>query len=161
MSKAFGIGFAAMVVVLGIVIWTAFSKTAGNHLAPTGSIGKVRTLKIADDLTFVVIDFNVKNDSDRDMVVRTIAPSFEKADGTSVMGSMVAANDSVNAFHTYPVLGEQYNPPFKERDAIPAHQTVDRMVGVRFDVPIEQVDARKRVLLNLQDVTGVEVEMTK
>src|SRR6185312_3283314 len=91
MSKAFGIGFAAMAVVLGVVIWLAFSKTAGNHLAPVGSIGKVRTVKVTDDLTFVVIDFNVKNDSDRDMVVRTIAPSFEKADGTFVTGSLVAA----------------------------------------------------------------------
>ena len=161
MSKAFGIGFAAMVVVLAIVIWMAFSKTAGNHLAPTGAIGKIRTQKIADDLTFMVIDFNVTNDSDRDMIVRNIFPSFVQADGSSTMGSMVAANDTVNAFRSYPTLGEQYNPPLKERDVIPAHKTIDRMVGVRFDVPFDQVEARHGVALDLQDVTGVDVEMKK
>jgi hypothetical protein len=161
MSKAFGIGFGAMAVILAIVIWMAFARTSGNHLVPTGSIGKVRTAKVADDVTFMVIDFNLKNDSDRDMVVRSVEAGIDKSDGSQVMGSVIAAADTLDALHTYTALGEQYNPPIKERDIVAAHQSVDRMVGIRLDVPWDQVDARKRVTLRVEDVTGPVAELTK
>ena len=160
MSKPFGIAFAAAVVVIVIVVWTGFVRTAGNHLAPTGSIGKVRTVKASDELTYMVIDFNVKNDSDRDMIVRSVEGVVDTAGG-SVTGSPVAAADVAAAFKNYPLLGEQYNPVLKERDVIPAHGFVDRMVGLRIDAPYETVDARKRVTLRVQDVTGPVVELTK
>jgi hypothetical protein len=161
MSRPFLITFGAAVVVIGALIWFGFAKTAGNHLAPTGSIGKVRTIKAADDVTFMVIDFKVKNDSDRDMVVRSVESQVDTADGGTIMGNGVAATDIRSAFRSYPLLGEQYNPILKERDTIPAHQEVDRMVGLRFDAPAEKVESRKRVVLRLEDVTGPVVELTK
>ncbi|HVV44181.1 MAG TPA: hypothetical protein VHC72_03225, partial [Bryobacteraceae bacterium] len=91
MSKAFGITFASAVLVIAGLIWLGFYKTAGNHLAPTGSIGKVRTIKVTDDVSFMVIDFSVKNDSDRDMIVRSIGAAIDTAKG-AVTGSGVAAN---------------------------------------------------------------------
>ena len=161
MSKAFGITFAAAIAVIGVLIWIGFAKTEGNHLAPTGSIGKVRTIKAADDVTFMVIDFKVKNDSDRDMIVRNVETAIDTADGTTLMGSGVAGADIKSAFKSYPLLGDQYNAVLKERDTIPAHQELDRMVGVRFDSPIATVESRKRVILRLEDVTGPVVELTK
>lgn len=161
MSKAFGIAFGAAVVVIGIVIWLGFAKTAGNHLVPTGSIGKIRTVKADEMLTYMVVDFKVRNDSDVDMTVRSIQSEVELADGSGLTGGSVAANDVKAAFESYPALGEQYNPVLKDRDTIPAHQSVDRMVGLRFDAPVEKVDARKRVVLRIEDITGPVVEMTK
>lgn len=161
MSKAFVITFAVAIAVIGALIWLGFEKTEGNHLAPTGSIGKVRTVQATDDVTFMVIDFKVKNDSDRDMIVRSVETAVDTADGRTLMGSGVAGADIKSAFRNYPLLGDQYNPILKERDTIPAHQEVDRMVGVRFDAPAEKVDTRKRVVLRLQDVTGPVVELTK
>ncbi len=143
MSKAFGITFAVAVAVIGGLIWLGFAKTEGNHLAPTGSIGKVRTVKATDDVTFMVIDFKVKNDSDRDMIVHSVETAIDTVDGNTIMGSGVAGADIKNAFKNYPTLGDQYNPVLKERDTIPAHQEVSRMVGIRFDTPAEKVDSRK------------------
>ena len=161
MSKAFGITFAVAIVVIGGLIWLGFSKTEGNHLAPTGTIGKVRTVKATDDVTFMVIDFKVKNDSDRDMIVHSVETAIDTADGNTVMGSGVAGADIKNAFKNYPLLGDQYNPVLKERDTIPAHQEVSRMVGIRFDTPAEKVESRKRLVLRVEDVTGPVVELTK
>ena len=161
MSKPFGIAFAAAVVVIVIVVWTGFVRTAGNHLAPTGSIGKVRTVKASDELTYMVIDFNVKNDSDRDMIVHSVETAIDTADGETVMGGGVASTDIKSAFLNYPLLGDQYNPILKERDTIPAHQAVDRMVGVRFDAPAAKVESRKRVILRVEDITGPVLELTK
>jgi hypothetical protein len=161
MSKPFAIAFGAAALVIVVLIWMGFRNTAGNHLAPTGSIGKVRTIKASDDVTFMVIDFKVKNDSDRDMIVRSVETVIETADGKTMVGGGVAGVDVKSAFRNYPLLGEQYNPLLKERDMIPAHQELDRMVGVRFDAPFEKVESRKRVLLRLEDVTGPVVELTK
>jgi len=161
MSKPFIITFSAAVVVIAVLIWVGFANTAGNHLAPAGSIGKVRTVKATDDVTFMVIDFKVKNDSDRDMIVRSVETAIDTADGGTVMGTGVAGADIKSAFRNYPILGDRYNPVLKERDTIPAHQQVDRMVGIRFDTPYEKVESRKRVVLRLEDVTGPVVELTK
>jgi hypothetical protein len=161
MSKPFGIAFAAAVIVIGVLIWYGFVNTKGNHLAPTGSIAKVRTIKATDDVTFMVIDFKVKNDSDRDMVVHSMEAAIDTADGGTVTGGSVAVADINNAFKSYPLLGEQYNTVLRERDVVPAHQTLDRMVGVRFDTPYEKVEARKKVTLRVEDVTGPVLELTK
>jgi hypothetical protein len=161
MSKPFIITFSAAIVVIAVLIWVGFANTAGNHLAPSGSIGKVRTVKATDDVTFMVIDFKVKNDSDRDMIVRSVETAIDTADGGTIMGGGVAGADIKSAFRNYPILGDQYNPVLKERDTIPAHQQVDRMVGIRFDTPFEKVESRRRVVLRLEDVTGPVVELTK
>jgi hypothetical protein len=161
MSKAFLITFGVAVVVIGVLIWIGFTKTEGNHLAPTGSIGKVRTVKASDEVTFMVIDFKVKNDSDRDMIVHSVEGAIDTADGGTVTGSGVAAADIESAFKSYPILGERYNPVLKDRDTIPAHQVVDRMVGIRFDTPFDKVETRKRVVLRVEDVTGPVAELTK
>ncbi len=159
MSKPFLAAFGAAVVVIGALIWLGFSNTAGNHLEPTGRIGKVRTVKASDDLTYMVIDFNVKNDSDRDMVVRSIDVTTDSGDGLT--GSLVSASDADAAFRAYPLLGERFNDALKVNDKVPAHQTVDRMVGVRFDAPFDKVEARKSVTLRIEDVTGPVVQMIK
>jgi len=161
MSKPFIVTFSAAIVVIAVLIWVGFANTAGNHLAPAGSIGKVRTVKATDDVTFMVIDFKVKNDSDRDMIVRRVETSIDTADGGTVMGTGVAGADIKSAFRNYPILGDRYNPVLKERDTIPAHRQIDRMVGIRFDTPFEKVESRKRVVLRLEDVTGPVVELTK
>ncbi|MDP9055036.1 MAG: hypothetical protein M3N93_12175 [Acidobacteriota bacterium] len=161
MSKAFGITFAVALAVIAGLVWAGFANTKGNHLAPAGSIGKVRTIKAAEDLTFMAIDFKVKNDSDRDMVVRSIETSVVMPDGEVIPGSGVAEADVKNAFRSYPLLGDRYNAVLKERDTIPAHGEVDRMVGIRFGAPPEKIDGRKRLTLVLDDITGSTVQLTK
>jgi hypothetical protein len=160
-SKPFVIAFGAAAVVIAVLIWAGFAGTAGNHLVPTGKIGKVRTVGVGDDLTYMVIDFNIRNDSDRDMVVRSITSSVDTADGEMLTASPVAVADVKSAFESYPTLGEQYNPVLRERDVIPPHQTVDRMVGLRVDAAAGKVDGRKKVTLSVEDVTGPVLELTK
>lgn len=161
MSKPFLITFGAAIVVIAVLIWVGFANTAGNHLVPTGSIGKVRTIKVVDDVTFMVIDFNIRNDSGRDMVVHSVDTTLDLPNGEITIGGAVASRDVGMAFKNYPLLGEQYNPVLKDRDVIPAHQQVDRMVAVRFDLPVERIESRKRVVLKIEDVTGPVLELTK
>ena len=161
MRKPFAIAFAA-VVVSAMLVWAALAiLTAGDRLKAAGSIGKVRTIGTSGDTTFMVVDFNLTNDSDRDMIVRGIESSVDAADGSVIMGGGVAAADVAAVFRVYPLLGEQYNPIMKDRDTIAAHHTVDRMVGIRLDAPFEKVETRKRVTLRIVDVAGPVIQLTK
>lgn len=160
LSRGFGIGFGVMAAVIAAVLWYGFATTKGNHLAPVGKIGKVRVQKVDDNVSFVVIDFSVKNDSDRDMIVHSVTVTVDGPEG-SMDGSAVSARDLEGAFRSYPELGQQYEPVLKERDRVPAHQELDRMVGARFDVPVERLEARRKLTLKVDDVTGVEFVVTK
>jgi hypothetical protein len=159
MSKAFGIAFGCAVAIIAVLLWVGFDKTKGNHLAPEGRIGKVRVQGIDENNSFVVVDFNAKNDSDRDFVVRSVTISIDGPDGP-LDGQKVAAGDLTGAFKSYPGLGQQFNEAIKDRDAIAAHQEVDRMVAARFYLPAEKVEGHK-VTLRAEDVTGAEFVFTK
>jgi hypothetical protein len=72
---------------------------------------------------------------------------------------MVAAKDLALIFKNYPDLGEQYNPPLKAWDEVRPHERLDRMVGIRFDVPDSKIAGRKNFTLRLQDISGVMVDL--
>ncbi len=160
MSKAFGIGFGVAALVIIALIWSGFEKTKGNHLAPSGWISNVRVQKIADEETLMVIDFGLINDSDVQMVAATIDPSFTARDGKEIHGTLFASADLPKTFEFYPALGPMTHPPLPLRGAIDGHKTVNLMLGVEFDVPVDVVENRKEVKLNIEDVTGPSVEMT-
>lgn len=159
MSKPFVAAFGIAIAVIALLVWQGFISTKGNHLEPKGQIGKVRAQKVDDNEMIAIIDFKLKNDADIPMVVRNVEASIDTADGSSVNGSVIAGTDLANFFRNYPAIGEQFNPPLKARDTIAGHQTVDRMVGVRFDLPEETMDKRKDIVLRIEDITGPIAEL--
>jgi hypothetical protein len=106
-----------------------------------------------------IFDFNVKNDADVAMVVRSVDATLDAADGSTVNGSLIAGVDLANFFRNYPAVGEQYNPPLRARETIAGHDGVDRMVGIRFDVPENVFLKRKGVTLRIEDITGPILEL--
>lgn len=160
MNKFFSIGFGAAVFGIILLVWFGFIQTKGNHLAPTGWISNVRTQALADDLTLMVIDFGVLNDSDQQMVAVTIDPWITTRGGNNIHGSLYSGGDVDKTFAFYPKLGPQLNPPLLLRGTIDGHKTVNRMVAVEFDVPLRVVDSRRSMTLRIEDITGPDVEMT-
>lgn len=160
-SKPFGIAFGAAVVVIAILLWIGFANTKGNHLAPTGNIGKVRVQPLDDTSAMVVLDFNLKDDADRPMIVRSIEADIELPNGQTVTGTPFAAADVQKVFRNYPMLGDQYNPLLKARDEVPPHGSVDRMVGISVTAPPADVEKWKHITLRVEDVTGPVAEIRK
>ena len=54
MSKPFTIGFGIAAVLIAFLIWRGFVETKGNHLEPTGKIGKIRAEKVDDNEMIVI-----------------------------------------------------------------------------------------------------------
>jgi hypothetical protein len=158
-SKPFAAAFAIALIVIAFLVWRGFVETKGNHLAPDGKIGKVRVQKVDENESVMVLDFNLRNASDRPMIVRSVEVILDEADGSTATGSPVAAADLANVFRNYPGLGEQYNAPLKARDKVPPRDSLDRMVGVRFDLPDAAIEKRKGVTLKIEDITGPVAEL--
>jgi hypothetical protein len=159
MSKGFAVGFGITALVIPLLVWWALSATKGNHLAPVTKIGKVRVQKVDESESIAILDFSVDNQSDRKLVVQTVESQLDSPDGSHVDGSIVAARDLDIIFRNYPELGERYNPPFKAWDEVKPHERLDRMIGVRFDVPDEKIAKRKDIDLRLQDISGTVVDL--
>ncbi|MGD1073886.1 MAG: hypothetical protein ABSB15_27555 [Bryobacteraceae bacterium] len=159
MSNAFKIGFGVTLVVIAFLVWRGFVATKGNHLDPVGRIGKVREQKVDDNEVVVVLDFNLRNDADLPMIVRSVEAGIDAPDGSVIDGKAIGVADLANVFRNYPDLGEQYNPPLKARDELKAHDSIDRMVGFRFDVPEDRVLKRKDIFLHIEDITGPVAEL--
>ena len=86
---------------------------------------------------------------------------FALAANTGRPPSAAASRDVEAAFQAYPELGEKFNPILRERDTIAAHQSVDRMVVFRFDLPFTKLENRTRLTLKIEDVTGPVLELAK
>lgn len=154
------IGFAVAVFAIILIVWFGFIQTKGNHLAPSGWISNVRAQALTDDLTLVVVDFGVLNDSDQQMVVSGIDPWITTQGGNNIHGSLYSASDMPKTFAFYPKLGPQLNDPLVMRGTIDGHKTVNRMLGIEFDVPARVIASRRSFTLKLTDITGPEVEMS-
>jgi hypothetical protein len=145
-----------------LFFWRTSEYFSHQRLAE-GKIGKVRLVPVnpedAPNQSLAVLDFTLTNDTNRQIVVRSLQPSFDRKDGSSVDGDMVAARDIDNIFRNYPDLGEQYYPAMKSQDILPPNGSIDREVVVRFDVPQDTFAGRKDVVLRVDTNGGVVAEL--
>jgi hypothetical protein len=157
MSKPFMVAFGA--VLLAMIVLVAFWRPSGRPQA-SGKIGKVRAQKVDDNETILILDFNLRNDSDRLKSVGNTTASLHAADGSVVEGHVIGASSLANVFSNFPALGDQYNPPLKGMEDVKAGQSVDRTIGIRFDAPDETIARRKDVVLDVEYINGPIVELT-
>lgn len=158
MSKGFLITFLIGLAVVSLAIWGVFTKQAGAHIDPKGSILKVRTIKLDDTTSAAIVDIRLGNDSDYPVIARTIEMKAITAKGEE-HGNQVAEMDVKGLYRNYPVLGEQYNPVLKERDKVPPHSKIDREVCAQFMIPVQDLDDRKDMIVSVEDITGPTAEM--
>ena len=152
---AFGVG---LVVIVIAVAWVLYIQR-GAHIEPAGKILKVRTIAMDENSCVAVIDFRVENTSDYTVIVKEVAATLEEPTGKIDEGATAAQMDTERLFTYYPILGQKFNDPLKMHDRIKPHETMDRMIAVRFEIPAAQVDARKRLKLKIEDVDGLSGEL--
>ncbi len=142
-------------------MWWALAATKGNHLAPITKIGKVRIQKVDENESIAIstsASITIPTASwwygpwTRSSIRRTVLP---------LDGNIIAARDLDNVFRNYPDLGERYNAPFKAWDEVKPHERLDRMIGVRFDVPDAKIARRKDIDLAPEDISGTVVDLKK
>jgi hypothetical protein len=150
LATALGIGVLFVAAVLGWV----FYQQRGARLELTGSILKARTAAMDDTSTVIVLDFRVRNSSGYPLTLRSMTLEMDAADGSVAQGTPIAGADIPRMFQFYKFLGEPFNPVLRERDTMPAQQTIDRMTAFQLAVPLADVEHRTNLRLRLEDSTS-------
>ena len=151
---------AGVAVVAVAVVWIFYIQR-GAHMDLKGSIFKVRTLATDENSSVALIDFRVTNVADYVWMVRSVDVSVIDGQGHLAEGSTISDVDAGRLFEYYPLLGQKYNSSLTPRTRIPPHQTVDRMIGVRFEMPEAQLAARKNLTIRVTEVDGAASEIAE
>ncbi|HML17097.1 MAG TPA: hypothetical protein VK419_08730 [Bryobacteraceae bacterium] len=161
MTKQFWIlmGAGLAVVALGLSVLLLSTKSA--HLELDGSILKVRVLEMNPNASLVIVDFRVKNPSDVPFVVKNVTTKFVPVSGDPTDGTPISKPDVENVFKYEKLLGPKFNDVLSIRDRIAPHETVDRMVGARFEMGESALDLRKAIHLTIEDLDGTIADITE
>ncbi len=145
----------AVLIVVGILYWSS-----GSHMELKGTIQKVRTLGFEGSGSVAVVDFRVQNPADYAYVVRKVEVFIEDKQGKEIQGAEVSDVDAKRMFEYYgATLGAKYNDSLLMKAKIAPHQTIDRMVAVRFDIPEADVQARRQLKLRITEIDGQVTEI--
>ena len=150
-----GLGLAVVAAMAGALLWVQ----RGAHLELAGSIQKVRTLALPDSATVAILDFRFVNTADYRFDVRGVEVLLDTADGRTLSGAVVSEYDARQLFSYYPILGQKYNQTLVARTRIAPHQSLDRMIAARFEIPEQQFEQRKGLRVRVEDVDGAVSEI--
>jgi hypothetical protein len=159
MSKQFWVFLLAGLAIVGIVVYGSLFANKSSHLELDGDILKVRVMALGPAASLVVADFRVKNPSGLPFVVKSVRVRLEPASGDALEAEPISKVNLENVFHYEKLIGPQYNAALTMHDTIPAHGTVDRMVGVRFEVPESAISSRKALRMRIEEVDGAAAEI--
>ncbi len=152
-----GIGIVA--VVIGVLV--IFYVQRGAHVELKGSVQKVRTLALDENSSAALIDFRVLNPSDYPFVVRQVDVTLVEPGGKTLDGMIIADVDTERLFQYFPALGQKYNPSLVIKTRVKPHESMDRMLAVRFDVPEKDLQARQGLRVRIEELDGPVSEITE
>jgi len=161
MSKTLIITFAIGIAVIAVAIGSVFYVQRGAHITLPGKVLKVRTAPLDENSSVAAIDYRITNPSDYTFMAKSVTIVLEDASGNQTDGQTSSELDAQRLFAGIPLLGPKYNESLKERDKVPPHATLDRMVAARFEVPESKLAARKRFLVRIEEVDGIVSEFAE
>ncbi|HKE25497.1 MAG TPA: hypothetical protein VKB88_24225 [Bryobacteraceae bacterium] len=161
MSKTLLIAFAIGIAVIAVAVGSIFFMQRGAHLTLPGKVLKVRIAPLDDNSSVAVVDFRVTNPSDYTFMAKNVTVVLDDGSALQMEGQTSSEMDAKRLFAGIPLLGEKYNESLKERDKVPPHGTLDRMVAARFEVPESKLAARKRFIVKVEEVDGMVSELVE
>lgn len=158
--RLLGFVLVGLAIVGAAVAWVFYAQR-GAHLVLQGSVSKVRTVATDENGSVAIVDFRFVNVADYRWVIRKVDVSVTDAQGYTVPGSTVSEVDATRLFEYFPLLGQKYNDSLVARARLEPHQTIDRMIAAKFDIPEAQLQARKGLSIRIEDVDGAVSEITE
>jgi hypothetical protein len=157
LAPFFGIGLGVVAILMAVIL--LWQRSA--QLEMSGSILKVRTLALDDRSAAAILDFRVANPSNYTVVVRRADVALVDQSGNTLEGAAISEIDARGLFQYFPALGQKYNDSLVVRSKIGPHQTLDRMLAVRFEVSEKQLRARQRLRIHVEDLNGPSVDLVE
>lgn len=142
------------VAVAGLGVGWLVYHQRGAHMELEGSLLKVRTVAIDENGSVALVDFRATNRADYVWMVRSVNVAIIDAEGYRVDGSTISDPDAARLFDYFPLLGQKFNASLIMRAKIQPRETVDRMIGARFEIPEAQLLKRRNLWITIEEVDG-------
>jgi hypothetical protein len=139
---------------VAIAVAMIFHMQRGAHIELTGKILKVRTAPLEDNAAVAVADFRISNPADYSYLVNKVVLTLVDAHGKQTEGDTISELDARRIFDAIPLLGPKYNQGLILRESVAPHATVDRMISARFELADAVLEARRNLILRIEDADG-------
>jgi hypothetical protein len=159
-SKQFWVFFGIGLVAVAITVGVTMESTKGNHLELDGRILHVRLLSLNPKATIVVVDFRETNPSDVRFIVKNIEVTLDGIKDAPA-GQVISKYDLKTVFDNLKIVGPKFNDALSAGDLIAPHQTVDRMVGARFELGEQAIERRSAVRIQIEDLDRTVAELVE
>lgn len=160
MSKQFWVFFGIGLIAVAITVGVTMESTKGNHLELDGRILHVRLLSLNPKATIVVVDFRETNPSDVRFIVKNIEVTLDGVKDAPA-GQVISKYDLKTVFDNLKIVGPKFNDALSAGDLIAPHQTVDRMVGARFELGEQAIERRTAVRIQIEDLDRTVAELVE
>ena len=161
MRKNFLIALGIGIVCIALAAVWVVHMQRGAYVDLPGKVLKVRTAPLDEASSVAVVDFRVSNPADYPFVVRKVAVAMEDSAGNESEGQTISELDARQLFQAIPLLGQKFNDTLLMRDSIPPRSSWDRMVAARFEVPQARLEARKRLVVRIEEVDGKVFDLSE
>jgi len=159
-SKSLWISAGIGLLIVVALISAGLYLSRDSHVELVGAIQKVRTGKLDEQRSVVVLDFRVTNPSAYPFQIKDM--ELELTSGEKVIaGRFIPETDTKNLFLGVPELGEKYNPSFRIKEQVGKKETVDRMLAFVVPAPVGVLEARTKLILRLREVDGPVSELVE
>ena len=159
-SKTLWICAGVALVALALVLGGGVLVNRDQRVRLKGEVQKVRTGKLDEQRSVVVLDFRVTNPSQYPFQVKDLELEVTTG-GKAVAGRFIPETDAKNVFLGVPELGEKYNPSFASKERVASKATVDRMTAFVVDLPLRELEDRTKMVMRVRDADGPVSELTE
>ena len=160
MSKQFWTFFAIGIVAVCITVAVTMESSKGNHLELDGRILHVRVLSLNPRASIVVVDFRETNPSDVRFIVKNIEMTLEGVKDEP-SGQIISKYDLKTVFDNLKLVGPKFNDALSTGDLVAPHETVDRMVGARFELGEAAIEGRSALRIRIEDLDRTVAELVE
>lgn len=149
-------GLLLVALVAGIVFWM----NMGSQVRLNAEVVRVRTLATSESSALLIAEVRIANPAKVPFVVREVLVTLVDSAGGRAVGDPVAQGDLDRVLGYYTAEGPRYNETLKVRSKIAGSGQSDWTVAASFGVAKADLDARRGLEIEIEDVDGVKVKVS-
>lgn len=150
------LGLLLVALIAGFVFWM----NMGSQVRLGVEVLKIRTIETSESSALLIAELRISNPAKVPFVVREVRVAVAGSQGGTTAGDAVAQGDLDRVLSYYPAEGPRYNETLKVRSKIAGNSRTDWTVPASFAVSQADLDARRSLEIEIEDVDGVRVKVS-
>jgi len=149
-----------VLLAVGLVALAYNWTTSGEQARLEGKITEVRTLSVDDEASVLLVNFEVENITNLPFVAHERWVEVVDADGNQQKGTTIDGFNMNEVFKYFAdELGGMKDAPMVAQTRIEAGEKHRALLGARFEMSKDALDARREIILRIVDGVRRETQL--